>query len=57
MVIMLSVTVSTEQNTSSAIRSLTYSPLDASVPISYTDEEPGVQRGQWVLTELKIIIK
>ena len=42
---MLSVTVSTEQNTSSAIRSFTYSPLDASVPISYTDEEPGVQRG------------
>ena len=54
---MLSVTVSTEQNTSSAIRSFTYSPLDASVPISYTDEEPEVQRGQWVLTELKIIIK
>ena len=30
---MLSVTVSTEQNTSSAIRSFTYSPLDASVPL------------------------
>ena len=45
MVMMLSVTLSTEQNTSSAIRSFTYRPLDDSVPISYTDEEPGVQRG------------